>query len=143
MTSLNDDKVCPQCGAIGCKEKYEAMLALEYEQPEVFGAVHHTTVICYNLQHPDTFTDGALMWMRSSLRAIVEDGLSGPELLKRARRTFSGNARVTAAKAAPAEGQALAKWSKTTTDIHTDNPDVYVNDVKAWAASILKDFDAK
>ncbi len=82
------------CGAIGCREKYGEMLALEFEQPSVFGAVHHLTVICYNIQHPDSFTDEALAWMRSALRAIVEESLSGPELLKRTRGMFRGDARV-------------------------------------------------
>ncbi len=77
---------CEQCGAIGCRERYGEILALEFEQPAVFGAVHHITVNCYNIQHPDTFTDEALAWMRSSLRAITAKGLSGPDLLKLARK---------------------------------------------------------
>jgi hypothetical protein len=133
---------CPQCGAIGCKEKYGEILALEFEQPTVFGAVHHITVTCYNLQHPDTFTDEALAWMRSTLRDIVEKGLTGPELLKRTRGAFRGDARVKR-HAAHAEAPALVKWSMTVADVRTDSSEIYVEDIKAWAKSILKDLDAK
>jgi hypothetical protein len=133
---------CPQCGAIGCKEKYGEILALEFEQPMVFGAVHHITVICYNLQHPDTFSDEALAWMRSQLHDIVEKGLTGPELLKRVRGTFSGHARVKR-RNAPAERPTPARWSMTVAEVRTDSPEVYVKDIKIWAKSILKDLDAK
>jgi hypothetical protein len=137
-TGRDGTDVCPQCGAVGCKEKYGTMLALEFEQPTVFGAVHHITVVCYNLQHPDTFSDEALAWMRSSLRDIIDDNLSGPDLLKRARGSFGGNARVKRV-GARGEGHARARWSMTAADVRTSVPAVYVEDVRAWAASILKD----
>jgi hypothetical protein len=138
--TVNDNEACPYCGAIGCKEKYGEMLALEFEQPAVFGKVHHITVTCYNLQHPDTFSDEALAWMQSSLCAIVEEDLSGPELLKRARGNFRGDARVKC-RGAPAKTPARAKWSMTVMDVRTGSPEVYVEDVRAWAASILADLD--
>ncbi len=142
MSPENDHVSCPQCGAIGCRERYGEILALEFEQPDVFGAVHHITVNCYNLQHPDTFTDEALTWMRSSLRAIVEEGLSGPDLLKMARKTFRGDVPV---KRRTAHDGALprTKWSMTVMDVRTDSPEAYVEDIKAWAKSILSDLDSK
>jgi len=129
---------CEQCGAFGCRDKYGEILALEYESPGVFGAVHHITVTCYNLQHPDTFTDEALTWMRSSLRAIVEESLSGPDLLKRARRTFRGNVPIKR-RTVPSVTPPGTKWSMTVKDIRTGDPEEYVEDIKAWATSILKD----
>jgi hypothetical protein len=107
---MNLDKIaaCPQCGAVGCKDKYGEILALEFEQPTVFGAVHHITVTCYNLQHSDAFSDEALEWMRSSLRAIVKEGLSGPDLRNLARKTFKGDVRVKR-QTAPARVPARAK----------------------------------
>jgi hypothetical protein len=138
MSPDSNSPACSQCGAIGCREKYDEILALEFESPAVFGSVHHITVNCYNLQHPDIFTDEALAWMRTSLHAIVTEGLSGPELLKRARKTFKGDVpvkrRTPLTKASP-----RTKWSMTVMDIRTDSPEVYVKDIKAWAESILDD----
>ena len=127
---------CPECGATGCRDKFESMLALEFEDPEVFGAVHHVTVICFNLQHPAAFSDEALEWMRSTLRAVVEEGLAPDELRERSQKQFKGQVRVLSkAPKAPK----IAEWSMTAADVRTDSPDVYVNDIMAWAKSILKD----
>ncbi len=51
---------CPRCEAASrdgktCLDKHHEILAVEYEDPAVFGAGHHMTVTCYNLQHPDFF----------------------------------------------------------------------------------------
>jgi hypothetical protein len=135
-----DDTPCPQCGAIGCREKYGVILALEFEQPAVFGAVHHITVNCYNLQHPDTFSEEALTWMRSALRAIVEEDLSGPDLLKLARKTFTGDMHVKR-RTPLAEVLPKIKWSMTVTGIRIDSPEAYVEDIMAWAKSILNDLN--
>jgi hypothetical protein len=40
MSPDDDRAVCPQCGAIGCRDKYGEILALEFEQPAVFWAMH-------------------------------------------------------------------------------------------------------
>jgi Family of unknown function (DUF5946) len=145
-----DRSACRQCSATGCKEKYGEMLALEFEQPSVFGAVHHLTVICYNIQHPDAFTDEALAWMRTSLRDIVEKGLSGPELLKRAQGPFSGDFKVKRRDARARDRPdavpympVRTRWSMTVADVCTASPEVYTGDIKAWAKSILKDLGEK
>jgi Family of unknown function (DUF5946) len=141
-----DDVRCPHCGAAGCKDKYGEMLALEFEQPSVFGAVHHLTVICYNIQHPDSFSDEALAWMRSALRDIVEKGLTGPELLKRARGSFSGDYKVKCRDSRARDRHTdvpcipeRTGWSMTVADVRTDSPGAYTGDIKAWARSILDD----
>ena len=130
---------CPECGALDCREKFESMLALEFEGPEVFDAVHHVTVICFNLQHPGAFSEEALAWMRSTLRAVVEEGLSPIELRERSRKQFKGQVKVLskAPKAHP-----RAEWSMTAADVRIGDPEAYVNDVMAWARSILRDLDS-
>lgn len=135
---MSDLSVCPECGAPGdiCQEKFESMLALEFEDPAVFGAVHHLTVICFNLQHSSMFTDESIAWMRSTVQAIVEEGLSPAELRERSMKTFGGKVKVLTKvpKASPRNA-----WSMTVLDIRTDSPDMYVKDVNAWAKSILQD----
>ena len=129
---------CPECGASCCKEKFESMLALEFEDPKVFGAVHHVTVICYNLQHPAAFSDEAVAWMRSTLRAIVEEGLTPAELRERSQKQFKG--RVNVLSKTP-KTSAHVEWSMTVADIRTDDPEVYVQDIMTWAKSILRDLE--
>jgi hypothetical protein len=138
----NGKAVCLQCGAIGCKDKYGEMLALEFEQPTIFGAVHHITVNCYNLQHPAEFSDEALAWMKEALHDIVEHDLPGPALLKRARSTFGGDYRVRR-NDTRARAPARTRWSMTVADVRTDSPEIYVENVRTWAASILEDLGTK
>lgn len=132
--------ICPECGAAGCREKFESMLALEFEDPEVFGAAHHITVICFNLQHPSAFSDEALVWMRSTLRAIVEEGLSPAELRERSKKQFKGQ--VSVLNKAPKASRKI-DWSMTVMDIRTDGPETYVNDVMAWAKAIIRDLPVR
>jgi hypothetical protein len=131
--------ICPECGAAGCREKFESMLALEFEDPEVFGAAHHITVICFNLQHPSAFSDEATAWMRSTLRAIVEEGLTPARLRDRSKKQFNG--RVSVLRKAP-KAPVKAGWSMTVMDVRTGSPEAYVEDVRAWAKSILRDIEA-
>lgn len=142
MTSV-DHMPCLQCGALPrdgktCQDKYGEILALEFEDPSVFGAVHHITVTCYNLQHPDFFSDEAIEWMKASLRKIVEEGLSPGEMRKSAgKRTGEGmNVRR---RTAPADAPRRIDWSMTVMDVRRDNAEVYTRDIKAWAKSILDD----
>lgn len=118
------------------------MLALEFQDPTIFGAVHHITVTCYNLQHPDFFSEEALAWMRSSLRAVIEDGLSSAELLKRAR-TMPVNGMKVRRRTSPVRTRARTQWSMTVMDIRTDGASVYTKDIMSWAKSIMEDIDSQ
>ena len=137
---MDPTTACPECGAPGCRDKFGEMLALEFESPSVFGAVHHVTVICFNLQHPGTFTDDAVAWMRASLSSIVEDELSPTELRNRAGKNFEGKLKIRRAK--PAEPAPTNRWSMSVLDVRTSDPETYVKDVMAWARSIVNDLKA-
>lgn len=139
---FNGMAACPECGAAGCRDKFGEMLALEFESPTVFGAVHHITVICFNIQHPGAFTEEALVWMRSSLRAIIVDGFSPEELRKQARKTSKGNIMVRRRTAPPQEPRKI-HWSMTVSDIRMESHDAYEKDVIAWARSMLNDLDIR
>jgi hypothetical protein len=137
---MDSNMACPECGATGCRDRFEEMLALEFEDPAIFGAVHHITVICFNIQHPATFTEESLAWMRSSLRAIIVDGLSPAELRKLARKTTKGGVQIKR-HTKPPEEPSRTHWSMTAADIRTGDPEVYREDIVAWAKSILKDLN--
>jgi len=93
--------------------------------------------------------------MRSALRAIVEENLSGQDLLKRARGSFSGDFKVKRRDARARDRHAgvpcipdavpctpeRTRWSMTVADVRTDSPEVYTGDIKAWAKSILDDIE--
>jgi hypothetical protein len=134
---------CPECGAPdkdgkSCREQYEAMLAYEYENPESYGAAHHLTVACYNLQHPSGFTAPALAWLRSSLTAAMDAGQSSQEWLVRARAQFQGKNKVKVVRS-PSEPVIGAAWSMTAADVSLGGPSEYLAGIHAWARSILAD----
>lgn len=141
--SSEDAAKCPRCGAVPrdgktCLDKYHEVLALEFEDPAYFGAVHHITVMCYNIQHPDAFSDDALDWMRKSLRAVMVDGLTPAELRKQAGKGVAGGMKVRRRgeqKSVPAR----TVWSMTVMDVRTDSAEIYHADIRAWAGAILKD----
>ena len=131
---------CPECGATGCRDRFGELLALEFEDPTVFGAVHHITVICFNIQHPGEFTEESMTWMKSSLRAIIVDGLSPTELRKQVRKRTKGGVRVKR-HTELSEEPVKVHWSMTVSDVRTNDPVIYVKDVMAWAKSILNDLE--
>ena len=140
-----EKSACPQCGAISadgktCKDKYGEILALEFEDPAVFGAVHHITVACYNLQHPDYFSDEAREWMRTALHRVVEEGLPPADMLKNVRKR-AGEGMKVRRRTAPESPPGRIAWSMTVMAVRTDSAEVYIEDIKAWAKSILSDLD--
>lgn len=143
MSAGDISTTCPECGAplkdgLTCQEQYEALLAWEYEYPAAYGAAHHITVTCYNLQHPAKFTPRALESMRSGLREIVEKHLPPQELRRRNATLFAGKEKVLRhLPGAPV----LRRWSRTVADIRTDSPEVYIMDINAWARAILAEIE--
>ena len=131
------DQACPECGALGCREKFDAMMALEFESPTVFGAVHHITVLCYNLQHPSNFSEEALAWMHTSLRSVMIDGMSAATLRKYAAK-IPKDVKIKRPESRSVDAKKIT-WSMTVADIRTENPAEYTEDAKKWALSILKD----
>lgn len=118
------------------------MLAFEYENPESYGAVHHLTVACYNLQHPGGFTEAALAWMRASVAVAVNSGEPPQEWLRRARQQFNGKNKVKVVRGpeeVPTRLPANLHWSMTVADIPLDSSTAYVAGVQAWARQVLAD----
>ncbi len=139
------DSKCPQCGALpinglDCRQQFEALLALEYQDPTGYGAAHHLLVMSYVLQHPDEFTDQALEWERHSLKSAL-DGLPPSELRKQAGKSFNGQAHVK--KKTPSHPPGWpAQWPLTVSYIYAAiekeyNTTQYIELVKTWAGSII------
>ncbi|MCL4871458.1 MAG: hypothetical protein KJ063_21060 [Anaerolineae bacterium] len=114
-------------------------MALEFENPTVFGAVHHLTVACYMLQHNGYSRD---VWLeaRNMVAQFVHDGVMPAEMRRRGRsRLDSGHRTWSMSKGAKLAEFAAIVWSRTIADIRLDNPEIYCHDVTQWAMSILSD----
>ncbi len=131
--------VCRECGAppvdgMSCWEQLGALLAWEYQDPEL-RAEHFLTVACYNLQHPAQFTDEAVAGLRSALVEHLDNDVSVKELRRRAASAYEGNKRVLRDEAE--RRPTLRRWSTTIADVYLpDKPRDAAARVRAWAASI-------
>lgn len=135
---------CPECGApavdgMGCWEMLGALIAWEYDDPELL-AEHFLTVASYNLQHPAQFTDAAIDGLRVALADRLDRGVSVAELRRRASATYQGKTRVLRPEA---ERQpVLRRWPVTIADVYLpDRPDGAAGRVRAWAAAIRREFE--
>jgi hypothetical protein len=134
---------CPLCGAENeragqCRERFEACLALEFENP-AYGAVHHLTVPSYMLQHNE-YSRQAWIETWKLLDRFVNQGMTPAAMRQMMAAKFEGKPR----KWRFSRGEKLAEfntivWSRTIADVRLDDPAVYCADVQRWAASIVAD----
>lgn len=137
-------QTCPLCGgetAVSetCADRFNRCLALEYEHPAAFGAVHPLTVLCYMLQH-NAYTATAWAAARKMLAQFVHEGKTPAEMRRQNRQWLAQRdpaSRLTA-------GEKLAEfetivWSRTIADVRLDTPDSYCADINQWAQRVLAD----
>jgi hypothetical protein len=134
----------PQCGAEfpadePCQQRFNRCMALEYENPTTFGAVHHLTVVCYMLQH-NAYSRDAWLEARSMVARFIWDGVTPAEMRRQNRSRFDNGHRVWRVT----RGAKLLEfdtiiWTRTIADVRLDDPKVYCADVTRWAASVLTD----
>jgi len=134
---------CPECSAswepgATCQDHFHACLALEYEHPESFGAVHHLLVICYMLQH-NAYSAHAWLDARQMLAGFVGGTLS-PYQIRRKNRLLKQNPGSISRGPGLAEFQQIM-WRCTIKSIRLSDPAVYCEDIRAWAVSVLADTD--
>jgi hypothetical protein len=138
---------CPLCGGEfpageTCRERFDACLAREFENPATYGAVHHLSVACYMLQHNAYSRDG---WMetRNMLAQFIREGAPPAGIRRRNRsRLDSGHRTWSVTQGAKLSEFDTIVWTRTIADVRLDDPEVYGADVKLWAASLLTDTDA-
>ncbi len=145
MTTRPPDD-CPECGAppfagLACRTMFETLMAYEYEDPAC-GAVHHITVLCYNLQHLRRFTGEALEWSRAALKTAIERGTSPAYLRRQARDRYEGSQRVLRAEPAPPPDHPR-RWTKTVADVYRPDRLGHADRVYAWARAILADMEGQ
>jgi len=136
--------ICAQCGAIyasdeTCQQRFEACLALEYENPLAYGAVHLLSVACYMLQH-NLYSREGWLETRALVRQTISQESTPADIRKMNRdRLDSGVRKWSITKGAKLAEFATIRWSRTIADIRLENPEGYVSDVKQWAVSVLED----
>jgi hypothetical protein len=137
---------CAQCGAIHpsgetCQQRFEACLALEYENPSAYGAVHLLTVACYMLQH-NLYSRQGWLETRQMVAQIVHQEATPIEIREKYQRKLDSGQRTWSVTrgARLAEFDAI-QWSFTIADLRMDNPEGYVTSVKQWAEYVLEDTD--
>ena len=135
---------CPKCSAEyqaddDCRSRFEQCLALEYENPTAFGAVHHLTVTCYMLQHNE-YSHQAWLDAREMLRQFVVDGVAPAVMRKRNQDKLRGAKRRTSiTKGARVPKFDAITWTRTIADVRLNDAEDYCADVKQWAAAVLAD----
>ncbi len=138
---------CPECGAEypardNCQNRFNQCLALEYENPTAYGAVHHLTVLCYMLQHNE-YSHQVWLESREMLREFLEQGTTPSEMRRRNRKRVDSRNRKWSITQGPKFSRfADVKWTRTIADVRLDNAEDYSDDIKQWAATILHDTEA-
>ncbi len=136
---------CPECNAdwkdgLTCRDHFDQMLAWEFEDPGGAGAVHHLTVLCYNLQHPGIYSPEGLDWAKTLLVDFMTNDLSISEARQRQSIDADSGTRTFKITGTPDSHGRYAhpvRWSITIGDVASRGLDGYGDRVRAWAASIL------
>lgn len=131
---------CAECGAVlaersSCQTIFEEFLSLEYTNP-AYGQVHFLTVACFMIQH-GRYSDAALTWIQSMLRAALDEQLTA-QGMDDATRSW----KVT--RQADARPLPHVAWSTTIADVaqRMQDPEKYCDQVKQWAQATLQQMAA-
>lgn len=106
MTSRGPHR-CASCGGLtrgglaSCRAAFDELLAFEFVDPAAFGPVHHLTVACFFLQHPEGHTAEVLAMWRHMISEPEAGASFATRELAAARRAFDGPTRVREAGARP------------------------------------------
>lgn len=140
------DARCSECGAvwhggITCLDHFHQMLAWEFESPGDAGAVHHLTVLCYNLQHPSVYSPDALIEAKALLARYVVDGVSPQQIRSEYQETLDSGTRSYKIRGNPDSYGTYAhpvNWKTTIKHITAGGLDGYCKRVEDWAKSVYE-----
>jgi hypothetical protein len=138
------EMICPDCGAgmkddLTCQEMYDELLAREFSDPAC-GKVHHLTVLCYDIQHPGSFSQESLDWSISALTAAVQEQLGGDDLLRVNRKRLAEEKGAAILRKDGSLSEVLRDhWTMTVADVYAASPEGHADRVRAWARVIVGD----
>ena len=136
---------CPECGAVWrdgstCLDHFHQMLAWEFEDPRA-GAVHHLSVLCYNLQHPSVYSPDALTWAKTLLIRYVVEGITPQQVRDEHRKSLdSGNRPYKITSTAESYGVYVqsVNWTFTIGEVTAGGLEGYCERVEAWSRSVYE-----
>jgi hypothetical protein len=134
--------ICPECGAVNCRSRFDEFLALEFTDAG-YGAVHHLTVSAYMLQHSSQLTREGWLHERELLREFLVDN-KPPAFIRKKNRDLVDSGKRTF-KIKSRDGQRIIQkstWTKTILDVRAENAEEYCANVTLWARSVLEDAEA-
>ncbi len=135
---------CPECGAPDnlCQTRFDEFLVLEFTDAG-YGAVHNLTVATFMLQHSSRLSKEGWRYERELLKEFLIKGKS-PDLIRQQNKDqVDSGKRIFKFKSK--DGKPVidkTAWRKTILDVRADNPEVYREDVIAWAWSALEEAQA-
>jgi hypothetical protein len=135
---------CLECGAPEtlCQERFDEFLVLEFTDA-AYGAVHHLTVTAYMLQHSSKLTREGWLYERELLNEFLVEN-KPPAIIRKQNKDLVDNGKRTF-KIKSRDGVPIihkTTWKRTILDVRVENAQVYCEDVKAWARSVLVEAEA-
>ncbi|MBV9259473.1 MAG: hypothetical protein JO215_15760 [Ktedonobacteraceae bacterium] len=138
---------CPECGALltegnTCQSIFDEVLSLEYTNPE-YGKVHFLTVTCFMIQH-GRYSDEALAWAKSALRAYLDEGVTAQQIRQRtAKETNRATRTWKITRQAGAPPLPKVAWSTTIADVAQSLQDAgkYCEQIEKWAHITLQEME--
>lgn len=132
---------CPECGAPDnlCQTRFDEFLALEFSDLR-YGAVHNLTVATYMLQHSSRMSREGWLYERDLLREFIVEKKSPSLIRQQVKDSVDSGKRTFKFKSK--DGKPVIDktiWMKTILDVRAENPDVYCEDITAWARSVLEE----
>ena len=139
---------CAECGAVlsdgsTCQTIFDEFLSLEYTNP-AYGQVHFLTVACFMIQH-GRYSDAALAWIQSMLRAALDEQLTAQQLRQRAAQGMDAATRTwKVTRQSDARPLPHVAWTTTIADVaqHIQDPEQYCEQVRQWAQTTLQQMPA-
>jgi hypothetical protein len=132
---------CPECGAPDalCQARFDEFLVLEFTDLG-YGAVHNLTVATYMVQHSSKMTREGWLYERDLLREFIVEKKSPSLIRQQIKDSVDSGKRKFRFKSK--DGVPVIQkstWKKTILDVRAENAEVYCEDIKAWATSVLEE----
>jgi hypothetical protein len=135
---------CPECGAPDnlCQARFDEFLILEFTDAG-YGAVHHLTVATFMVQHSSKMTREGWLFERGLLREFLVENKSPAYIRKQNKDAVDSGKRkfkIKSKTGLPVINKTT--WRKTILDVRSENPELYCEDIEAWARSVLEEAEA-
>jgi len=128
----------PLPDTLTCQDHFHQLLFWENEV-QVYGEVHHLTVLCYHLQHPSLYSPGGLQAARTLLADFLMRGLSPGKVRRQIKEQVDSGKRqskITSRPGAQGSYPTPVHWTMTVGDVVAAGKENYLSSIRDWAKSI-------